>query len=101
MLTGKQVLPIIILMQHVPDENTDHERSKPEHSGSYYYDDAHGYQDYDPESDDELDENDGSVGADGDVDGDVSPAALVESNEAKKETCDVAGEDREPNVDGL
>ncbi len=88
-------------MQQVPDENTDPERSKPEHSGSYYYDDAHGYQDYDPESDDDVEEDAGSVRADGDVDGDVSPAALVESNETKQETCDVAGEDSEPNVDGL
>lgn len=40
--------------------NTGHGDDKPQYaeqfSGSYYYDDAHGYKEYDPDSDEDIDE---------------------------------------------
>jgi len=39
------------------DETSDHPREKPREK-SYYYDDAHGYEDFDPKADDEGSEDD-------------------------------------------
>jgi hypothetical protein len=48
----------------------------------YYYDDAHGYEAYDPESEDDED----SGGRALDVDLDRTPPLLIEPEETEKET---------------
>jgi hypothetical protein len=52
-----------------------------ERERGYYYDDAHGYETYDPEKEDED-----SGGRPLDVDLDRTPPLLIESEEAKKES---------------
>lgn len=40
----------------IPEKDKDRTRSDDQEERSYYYDDAHGYQEYDPEEDDEFDD---------------------------------------------
>jgi hypothetical protein len=62
----------------------------------YYYDDAHGYEKYDPA--DESDEEP-SASRPLDVDLDRTPPLLVEPEEAQEEPCDMPDEDRDPDMD--
>jgi hypothetical protein len=65
---------------------------------SYYYDDAHGYEDYDPAADDAEPNGQDSIRG---IDGDPSPDALAESKNTKRASRDMSYEDRDPNVDRL
>ena len=67
---------------------------------SYYYDDAHGYEDFDPEADVEEEDEVGDRSGLGSVyrDLNVLPAALPEFVKAQGEADDVPGEDGQPNM---
>ena len=63
----------------------------------YYYDDAHGYESYDPKK-----EDDGpSAGGVLDVDVDRTPPLLIETDKTEKEPCKVPDEDGDPDMNGL
>jgi hypothetical protein len=65
-----------------PDEQIDQTSNwaEDQREHGYYYDDAHGYEDYDPEQDDEA-----SGGGSVDVDLDRTPPLLIEPDKAEKE----------------
>ena len=62
----------------------------------YYYDDAHGYETYDPAK-----ENDDEASGSGpfDVDLDRTPPLLIETDEAEKKSREMPDEDSDPDVD--
>lgn len=70
---------------------------------SYYYDDAHGYEDFDPTApDDEDDDGDNTSGGSAfDIDADGAPLAGVEPQESESAPGDVPDEDRDPDMDRL
>lgn len=67
------------LLMSVPPKQKPEPADKQRERG-YYYDDAHGYERYDPEADD-----DDSGGGALDVDLDGTPSLLIEPEEAEKE----------------
>jgi hypothetical protein len=64
-------------------------------SRSYYYDDAHGYQTYDPEEDEDAsDESSGGF----DVNIDRPPALHIEPQDAEKKPGEMSREDGDPDM---
>lgn len=68
---------------------------------SYYYDDAHGYEDFDPTAPDDEDDESTSGGSAFDIDADGAPLAGVEPQESESASGDVPDEDRDPDMDRL
>jgi hypothetical protein len=76
------------------DDRCDEPASKgSENRRSYYYDDAHGYSDYQPDEDDDP-ETDLVSG----LDGDPPPDALPESKNTQRASRHMCNEDRDPDV---
>lgn len=61
----------------------------------YYYDDAHGYQDYDPDQEKDEDSRGGPL----DVDLDRTPPLLIEPEETENEPGEMSDQHRDPNMD--
>lgn len=73
----------------MPKEKTPHEEHE-KAPRSYYYDDAHGYEEFDP-NDDGSDEPSGGGALD--VDADRSPSLLVETDHAQEKARKVPCQD--------
>jgi hypothetical protein len=63
----------------------------------YYYDDAHGYEAYDPADEDD---EEASAGGSLDVDLDGTPTLLMEPDKTEKEPREVPDENGDPDLDG-
>ena len=69
-------------MANPPKKKRDPNWADDQRERGYYYDDAHGYEDYDPDKDDDEPSGGGPL----DVDLDGPPPLLIEPEEAEKES---------------
>ena len=83
-------------MPQPPKKKDDETWAEDQQKRGYYYDDACGYETYDPDADPED-----SGGGVLDVDLDRSPTLLLETEKAQDKTGEMADEHGDPDVDRL
>jgi len=70
-------------MPHLPKKKVHSNVADDQRERGYYYDDSHGYEEYDPAKDDDDDESGGGTI---DVDVDRPPPLLIEPEDAEKKS---------------